>query len=214
MNILRIKADIQTAYNNIDPLINTTNDGYLIDIAAFHTQQAIEKSLKYFLHNIYGVDEEDRNYKIHSISQLIAFISKFDDKFVDNHKDLLPLTLELNAWEAQTRYNFDVCSDIDKIKEYLKIADRLYHEVLEIENERIAYLSEKCFVDPYCIRDITFEEQTQEIVESTVKGCENIQGLNPMDLREYIADKFLPIVDNFPGHWAPAPPDNKLVWTM
>ena len=63
MNLNRIKADILTAKNNLSPVGNPTNDEYLYDISAYHAQQAVEKILKYILHDIYGVDDTQKNSK-------------------------------------------------------------------------------------------------------------------------------------------------------
>ena len=50
MNINRIKADITTAKLNCYPVGNPSNDEFMYDISAYHTQQAVEKCLKYLLH--------------------------------------------------------------------------------------------------------------------------------------------------------------------
>ena len=89
MNIKRIEADIQTAKYNISDSNNPTNDEFLYDIAAYHTQQAIEKTLKYYLHNVYGEDDTSKPFRTHNISTLLLKINKYDPEFTEKHQDLI-----------------------------------------------------------------------------------------------------------------------------
>ena len=186
MNINRIYADLFTAYNNLE----IASDEYIIDIAAYHTQQAIEKSLKYYLHNLYGVNEEDANYKIHNIANLIKQICRFDPKFAENNHDLIACANKLTIWEASTRYSHGIISNVKGIKKYLKIADRLYNNIKKIEEERIKNIIEQCKKDPFYIKNIKHEFQNKEIINACLDGCRNCKGVNPSDIIENVNDQY------------------------
>lgn len=56
----RIKADLYTAAM----LMDNNDMPFLKDLAAYHTQQALEKCLKYYLNNIYGISKKSEEYFI------------------------------------------------------------------------------------------------------------------------------------------------------
>ena len=134
MNINRIKADIITAKNNISPNINTDNDEYLYDIAAYHTQQAIEKEIKYLLHNFYGEDDTTKNFRTHNISTLLLMLNNYDPNFITSHKKLVDISDELTSWEASTRYGEDLVSTRKNINEAIILAENLLTEILTLKD--------------------------------------------------------------------------------
>ena len=52
--------DIMVARHYNSAIGNPNNDEGLYDIAAYHTQQAIEKELKHVLHDLFKADETER----------------------------------------------------------------------------------------------------------------------------------------------------------
>lgn len=66
----RSEADIYAARILISPVGNPTYDEGIYDIAAYHVQQAIEKELKYLLHDIYGADDNSRSFRTHDLSDV------------------------------------------------------------------------------------------------------------------------------------------------
>lgn len=107
-----VKADLQTAKNNLSPAINLTNDEYLYNIAAYHVQQAVEKCLKIILHQYYGADDNSRVFRTHNIAALLGMIEDFSDSGQDcpvQISDYLRImSADLTMWEASSRYNDDI----------------------------------------------------------------------------------------------------------
>lgn len=134
MNINRIKADIITAENNCNNIINTKNDLFLYDVAAYHTQQAIEKELKYILHNIYGEDDTTRRFKTHNISTLLIMIDKYDKNFISQHTAIVDCSDEITNWEASSRYGEENIASKDRILEIITEAKELLTEIVQYEN--------------------------------------------------------------------------------
>lgn len=129
MNLNRINADIQTAELNISDTGNPTNDEFLYDVAAYHIQQAIEKELKYILHNVYGADETTKRFGTHNISTLLIQVNEYDSNFISSHQDIVENADEITSWEASTRYGEDLVATKDKIKEAIEYAKNLLEEI-------------------------------------------------------------------------------------
>ena len=112
LSIGLIKADIKTARNNISPFVNLSNDELMYNIAAYHAQQATEKCLKIMLSQYYGMDENDRRFKIHNIAGLIGMLDDFssDDKPIPIEiSDIIKLmSAEITSWESSSRYNDNI----------------------------------------------------------------------------------------------------------
>lgn len=136
MNIKRIEADITTARNNISENGNPTNDEYLYDISAYHTQQAVEKCLKYLLHDVYGEDDTTRQFKTHNISTLLLKLNQYDKDFLSNHQELVEWSDEITSWEASTRYGTDLVATKNKINEVLNYTDTLIEEIKGYEKSQ------------------------------------------------------------------------------
>lgn len=137
MNINRIKTDITLAECGINPAINITNDEYLYDASAYHIQQAIEKSLKYILHNIYGEDDTTKKFKTHNISSLIIMLNSYDSDFINNHPDIVNIADEITKWEASSRYGESIVSTRNDIMEAIKYAKNLYDEILDYNKDKV-----------------------------------------------------------------------------
>ena len=69
MKIHRVKGDLDSVYRILS--VETEEKSDCIDVASYLVQQAIEKSLKYLLHDVYGVDDTTRAFKIYNISRLL-----------------------------------------------------------------------------------------------------------------------------------------------
>ena len=139
MNYKIIKADIQTASLNISPYGNPTNDECMYNIAAYHAQQAIEKCLKYYLHDVYGVDDSTRRFRTHNISTLLLDLSAFDPLFIEKHPVTVSYADDLSMWEATSRYGDSLVATRHMIEEVLQDADIMYRDIAERELQR-----EKC----------------------------------------------------------------------
>lgn len=129
MNLNRIKADIQTAKNGISSAGNPTNDEYMYDISAYHAQQAVEKCLKYFLHEMYGADDTTKRFRTHNISSLLLMLDNYDKSFLDEHKELVEMSDEITSWEATTRYGEDIVATRATIEKALVLAEALVKEI-------------------------------------------------------------------------------------
>ena len=124
----RIRSDIKDA-NNI--LKSDDSDEYDIDLASYHVQQAIEKCLKYILHNIYGVDNTTRQFKIHNIGTILDKIEEFEQGFKTTHQDIADLASDITNWEASTRYEDDPVSIKEDVEKVLSLAEKLLIEIQE-----------------------------------------------------------------------------------
>ena len=136
MNTKRIKSDIDTAKLLCSSVGNPTNDEYLFDAASYHTQQAIEKCLKYYLHDVYGEDDNLRNFRTHSIPNLLTMLSIHDVDFNKNHQDLVKIAIDVSDWEARSRYDDCIVSTKNDIENAIAIAEGLYEDIMEIEKTK------------------------------------------------------------------------------
>ncbi|MBQ7585802.1 MAG: hypothetical protein IJU40_06105 [Desulfovibrionaceae bacterium] len=100
MNIKRIKVDLELAKDILNKIyFNKYTDFdkyYYIDLAAYHLQQSIEKSLKFLLNNIYDLEENVKGYKTHNITSLIDMITLYDKQFKIDNADLYNLSIIIN----------------------------------------------------------------------------------------------------------------------
>lgn len=123
MRLERADADIQLAEKLISPTWNPTNDELLYDMAAYHTQQGIEKLLKYILHDIYGMDESIRKFRTHKIYDLIAILE--EDYSYNVSDKLMEMSIKITDWEAQSRYGDDIVAT----REDIAAAIQIYHDM-------------------------------------------------------------------------------------
>lgn len=116
----RGEADIYVARIILSPVGNPTNDENVYAIAAYHVQQAIEKELKYILHDLYQVDDSTRSFKTYNISDLIGQVERLGIALPD---ELIELAYDIGDWEAATRYAGNVVADAKEIKNAIDIYD-------------------------------------------------------------------------------------------
>lgn len=105
------KADTRIARLTLDSL----HDELSINIAAYHTQQAIEKMLK-FVVNLAGVTYPPT----HNLSVLMELAKENNISYPDWLDDI---SFVLNAWATQTRYNASFVAakrDVVKILNWLE----------------------------------------------------------------------------------------------
>lgn len=131
MLLNRADADIKLAEFAISPEGNPTNDENMIDLAAFHVQQAIEKTLKYILQTEAGMAEGQRGYKTHDLVSLITMVETKTEFVVPD--DLKIIASDVSNWEASSRYGGSYSGTLNEIR----YAIGLYKELKEkIENKK------------------------------------------------------------------------------
>lgn len=134
MNINRVIADIEISKRCCRSENNPTNDEYFYDAAAYHIQQAIEKELKYILHNIYGMDDKTRSFRTHNISTLLLYLGRYNSDFVQNKcQSLIEMSDTLTSWEASCRYGEDIASTRRDIEKAITIAEDMLTKIQDLE---------------------------------------------------------------------------------
>lgn len=93
-------------------ILSTTNDEIKQNIAAYHTQQSIEKLIKYLLITARGFSSIE-----HNIYKLIQDAEKENIEIPDWVKEG---DYEISSWATTIRYNANFKTDRDRVKEYNK----------------------------------------------------------------------------------------------
>ena len=127
-----INADLVLAKYSISAEGNPANDEAILNEAAYHTQQAVEKILKFYLRDVYGEDETEKSFRIHNIATL-------ETRLID-HGHTIPQELidnadEITAWEAESRYGHSLVTTKEKICTVIQVAEKLLEEVKAKEAE-------------------------------------------------------------------------------
>lgn len=128
MNIERAKDDI-TAAEDILGRDDLEGRPTLVDVAAYHVQQAAEKCLKHILHDWHGVDDTVQGFRTHNISSLLKMIEKRAPGFIAAHDDLNHFAFILTSWEAGSRYEDSACSKKPEVESALEMTKRLLDEI-------------------------------------------------------------------------------------
>lgn len=113
----RAETDIVIARLLLSPQGNPTNDEMITDQAAYHTQQAIEKALKYQT-ELLGIPYK----KIHNLAGLISDL-EIAGFSVSN--ELKSMSFIISDWEASSRYN----DAFSAVKKDIEKAISLYEEL-------------------------------------------------------------------------------------
>ena len=116
------EGDILAAKSLISPAVNITNDERFYDIAAYHVQQAIEKELKYILHDLNDADDTTKDFRTHNIVSLCKQVEKYGISLPDDIKDI---AFEISEWEAVSRYKGGVINNVSQIKSAIGVYDNL-----------------------------------------------------------------------------------------
>ena len=141
MNTDNLNPDLLIAHY----LLNVENKelSKYIDTAGYHVQQAIEKSIKYFLHNVHGIDDTTRTFKTHNLMNLFRRLEEIDPEFAERYADLRAMSEAITSWEALSRYEEQRCSTRSEVQVALAIATRLYEDVRVADAERNADSNDK-----------------------------------------------------------------------
>lgn len=136
MLLERANADIQAAKLLLSPVGNPTNDERMTDLAAYHAQQAIEKLLKYVLHDGMGMDNTAREFKTHNLFFLIDWIERKSSFTVPD--SLKEMADEITDWEANSRYGESSIAEKDRIQSAIDIYSQLRTKAIAyVETEAI-----------------------------------------------------------------------------
>lgn len=128
----RAEGDIKTAKILISPISNPTNDEVINDNAAYHVQQAVEKELKYILHDILGEDDTTRKFKTHDIADII---NQIEEKGYEISEDIKEIAYDLSEWETTSRYGTDIVASREEIINVIELYDVLVTNANEILRE-------------------------------------------------------------------------------
>ena len=139
-------------------------------------------------------------------------VNSFNSSFLSNNNELLTSANLITSWEANTRYSNGICSNVNDINKCLSIAKKLYDDIVKIENNRISRDIQECKKNPLYLKNISFENQTQEIIQAALESCQTYEGVNPSDLNNYIDDKFKDLINNYTGYWAIDPYTGNMTW--
>ncbi|MCL2378158.1 MAG: HEPN domain-containing protein [Defluviitaleaceae bacterium] len=120
----RAKADLQSARFILS---QHNSDELLIDIAAYHVQQGIEKLAKFAL-TINGV----KHKQTHDMDILNE---QLDDAGITMFPWLRKNVDTLNSYATKTRYGSDIVATINKITQLLSLAEELIPVLKPIINE-------------------------------------------------------------------------------
>ena len=114
-------GDIFVAKTLLAPGGNPNGDESVYDIAAYHTQQGIEKELKHILHDILGDDENSHSFKTHNLPDLIGQVEAHG---ISVPEEIVDMAFDLNDWEAATRYSHGSVAKSEEISEAIEAYDR------------------------------------------------------------------------------------------
>ena len=132
MNIDKIKVDLKFA----EMILNDKgSNSYEIDGAAYHVQQAVEKSLKYYLSNVYGDKEDTKAFKTHSLGILYARCLEHGMKKDDFPEGLTDLLEDISSWEAGARYGEETVSEREDVEKAHDMAKEMFTKVEELEHK-------------------------------------------------------------------------------
>ena len=120
--------DIKVATYYTSAVGNPDNDEGMYDIAAYHAQQGIEKEIKYILHDIFGADETEKRFRVHSIPSLISYVEEYGVVIPDEVKSI---AYDVTEWEASSRYPGGAKTTRDEIQEAIGVFDELAQFVKE-----------------------------------------------------------------------------------
>lgn len=131
MYLRHAEADAYNARLLLTPAGNPTNDEYILDIAAYHAQQAIEKCLKHVLHDLCGVDDTAREFKTHQLIALIVLTEERTPYAVP--QEIKDVAAVVSSWESRTRYGQSPAAAKAQIEDALRRYDSFREDVLAFE---------------------------------------------------------------------------------
>lgn len=121
--LARARADIEISKILLTDEGNPTHDEMITDQAAYHTQQAIEKALKYQL-EMMGIEYR----KVHNLAGLIPQLENAGFPVSDELKEKAYI---ISDWEASSRYNDDFSAVKSDIEDGIHLYEELESEILK-----------------------------------------------------------------------------------
>ena len=123
-NLLRrSESDAEIAKLLLSDQGNPTNDEMIVDQAAYHAQQAIEKALKYQL------EMTGKEYK--KTHNLVSLISDLENEGFPIDDALKSMAFIITGWESGSRYNDDFSAVKTDIEAAINLYEELKHSILE-----------------------------------------------------------------------------------
>ncbi|MBR3107928.1 MAG: HEPN domain-containing protein [Clostridia bacterium] len=122
-------ADITAACLLLSPVGNPTNDEYILDIAAYHVQQGIEKCLKYVLHDLSGADDSQKRFRTHNLLALIALTEEETAYIVP--QEIKNIAAMVTSWESSARYGSSPVAAKEQIASVIGLYDMLRTDALQ-----------------------------------------------------------------------------------
>ena len=116
----RALSDLKAAEICLKPAYNPSNDEGLLDICGYHIQQAVEKTLKYILHDMNGVDDTTRRFRTHDIVSLIVMVESETAVVIPDA--IKQIAVLLTQWEVTTRYPSGISTVRSELVETIAIA--------------------------------------------------------------------------------------------
>lgn len=159
MLLVKADADIRVAELLLSPQGNPTNDENIIDLAAFHVQQAIEKTLKHILQTEAGISEDYKGYKTHDLVSLITMIENKTEFVVPN--DLKSMASNISSWESSSRYGGSYKGTLNEIRQAIDLYKELKGEVETKSND---------FIDKEHFTDLDLEYENNDNDEDIDDG--------------------------------------------
>lgn len=116
---MKQKTKMSLAYDDMYTaklLLSTRHDEGLVRIAAYHTQQALEKTLKFILE-----ENGEQLVKTHDLSILISNLDKIG---ISIPKAIIEIHTIVTHWESMTRYDETFKFSINEIIRLVKRVDK------------------------------------------------------------------------------------------
>lgn len=134
LNLRMLKSDIVVANICYSRIFNFLNDEILYNNAAYHAEQATEKCLKLILSQYYNINENNRRYHTHDIPDLLAYIVDCETTTGNFNPIKIPdvidvLSIEIKAWEANSRYNDNMVLLRKNIKIVIEACENMYEQM-------------------------------------------------------------------------------------
>jgi HEPN domain-containing protein len=106
--------------------MNTLTDELALCKAAYHVQQAVEKTLKGIL-ELSGIDITFKQYRTHDIDLLISFVPK--DKEVP--EVIQERAFKITKWAVEARYNINYRVSFKELQLVYEACNRWVEDILK-----------------------------------------------------------------------------------
>ena len=162
-----IEADISIAQSLFNNKTEWDNNPALINMCAFHSAQAIEKTLKLYLNE---ADSKlyDKVSNTHQVPTLLFILERTDNGFINSHGELCDFSFELTQMN-NARYGTIDVSPTDAIQA-LNIAHNLYNELIILQNKSKNKENDNAAL----CQNENYINQAIELVEKRMRSTETI----------------------------------------